>query len=77
VACFGNNTLGGGEEEKETDRVDTAFMIGRLEKGHCARSASAERPHAFLHGLFIYRDLWCDRPRAEVVVNMHAETISE
>jgi hypothetical protein len=77
VACFGNNTLGHGEEEKGTDRVDTAFMIGRLEEGHCARSASAERPHAFLHDLFIFRSVWCDRPRAQIVVSMHAETIFE
>jgi hypothetical protein len=27
--------------------------------------------------VFIFRDEWCDRPRAQVVVNMHAETIFE
>jgi hypothetical protein len=44
VACFGNITLGHGEEEKEIDRVDVAFMIGRLEKGHCAIGLGRETP---------------------------------
>jgi hypothetical protein len=44
VAYFGNDTLGHGEEEKGTDRVDIAFMIGRLEKGHCAIGLGRETP---------------------------------
>lgn len=31
----------------------------------------------FPMAVFIYSDEWCDRPQAQVVVNMHAETISE
>jgi hypothetical protein len=56
VACFGNNTLGHGEEEKETDRVDTASMIGRRKEGHCARLASAEKDPIFSTTVFIFRN---------------------
>jgi hypothetical protein len=39
--------------------------------------ASAEKDPIFSTTVFIFRNAWCDRPRAQIVVSMHAETIFE